>query len=70
MFIVIGSHETAVLVNGVEAEELLENIAIDLRQLLPMEAQLSNETIVFPKIGKVFRKKYVKRNIHTYHFFL
>lgn len=48
----IGSHETAVLVNGVEAEELLENIAIDLRQLLPMEAQLSSETIVFPKIGK------------------
>jgi len=48
-----GSNETAIVVNGVEAEELLENIATDLRQLLPMEAQLPSETIIFPKTGQV-----------------
>lgn len=42
------------IVNGVEAEELLENIAADLRQLLPIEAQLPSETIIFPKTGQVF----------------
>ncbi|XP_046651200.1 uncharacterized protein LOC124342275 [Daphnia pulicaria] len=48
----IGSNETAIVVNGVEADELLENIATDLRQLLPMEAQLPSETIIFPKTGQ------------------
>ena len=47
------NQETAVIVNGVEAEELLENIAADLRQLLPLEAQLPSETIIFPKTGQV-----------------
>lgn len=49
----LGSNETAIVVNGVEADELLENIATDLRQLLPMEAQLPSETIIFPKTGQV-----------------
>jgi hypothetical protein len=49
----LGSNETAIVVNGIEAEELLESIATDLRQLLPMEAQLPSETIIYPKAGLV-----------------
>jgi hypothetical protein len=48
--------ETAIVVNGVEAEEFLESIATDLRQLLPMEAHLPSETIIFPKTGKVMNR--------------
>lgn len=47
------SPETAVVVNGVEAEELLKNIAADLRQILPLEAQLPSENIIFPTTGQV-----------------
>lgn len=50
----LGGEDTAVVVNGVEAEEFLENIAADIRQLLPIEAQLPSETIIFPKTGAVY----------------
>lgn len=36
-----------------EAEDFLETIAADLRALLPFEAQLPSETIVFSQVGPV-----------------
>lgn len=45
--------ESAVLINGQEAEELLEKIATDLRQNIPVEAQLPSENLISPTTGPV-----------------
>ncbi len=72
IFYFLGSDETAIVVNGVEADELLENIATDLRQLLPMEAQLPSETIIFPKTGQVRNNvniNYISLSLRCFFFF-